>query len=62
MENKIETALTIVLVLFFILVGIFICYEINDFMTDYDCSTMPLNQFFQEKKCEKYWKYRNGDE
>lgn len=36
----------------------FIIYEVNDFVNDYRCSNMPINEFFQDKTCEKYWRYK----
>lgn len=48
-------------ILFLIIIGL-IFYGINwyiqDFLNDYRCSNMPLNEFFQDKSCIKYWRLR----
>lgn len=56
MNNKLKNILLTILVLFFFAFICFIIYEVNDFINDYKCSTMPINEFFQEPKCEKYWR------
>ena len=60
-EEKISYALESILILLIIIViGIFCfaAYELNDFYNDYRCSNLPYKEFFEDKKCEKYWKYR----
>lgn len=27
----------------------------KEMLNDYRCYNMPLNEFYQDKKCEKYW-------
>lgn len=29
-----------------------------DFANDYRCSNLPLNEFFQDESCKKYWRYK----
>lgn len=32
--------------------------EIKEMLNDYRCSQLPINEFFQDEKCERYWRYR----
>lgn len=32
--------------------------EIKEMLNDHRCYELSPNEFFQEKKCEKYWRYR----
>ncbi len=48
------TILIIVLIIIFILI-------FKEMLNDYRCSQLPLNEFFKDKQCERYWKYR-GEE
>lgn len=36
-----------------------VIYEVNDFLNDYRCSHLPINEFFQDETCEKYWRDNN---
>lgn len=58
MSNKLKNILLTILILFFFTFICLVIYEINDFITDYKCAQMPINDFFQEPKCKKYWGYR----
>ncbi len=56
--NKIENiCITVGILLFFAFVCLVIYIGI-DFANDYRCSNLPINEFFQDEKCEKYWRYR----
>ena len=35
--------------------------SIEDFRTDYICTQMSNEQFFNSKMCEKYWDYRRDN-
>ena len=58
MNKKIKNILLILLILFIFAFVCFIIYDVNDFIIDYNCSTMPLNEFFDNEMCQKYWRYR----
>lgn len=58
MNKKIKNILLILLILFIFAFVCFIIYEVNDFIIGYKCSTMPLNEFFDNEICQKYWRYR----
>ena len=58
MNKKIKNILLILLILFIFAFVCFIIYEVNDFIIDYMWSTMPLNEFFDNEMCQKYWRYR----
>ena len=57
LSSGIELAAIFLIIILIAMVG-FAIYEINDFYNDYRCSNLPLNEFFEDTKCEKYWKYR----
>lgn len=58
MSNKFKNTLLIILILLIFAFVCFIIYEVNDFIIDYKCSTMPLDEFFDNEMCQKYWRYR----
>lgn len=58
MENKIVNILFTIMILVLFAFVCFIIYEVNDFIIDYKCSTMPLNEFYDSEMCQKYWRYR----
>lgn len=57
-KEKILDALGIVCVSLFVIFVIWLCFEIKEMLNDYRCSNLPLNEFFQDEKCEKYWRYK----
>lgn len=54
----------VIKVLFYITISLIIILEIifiiefKEMLNDHRCYNLPLNEFFQDKKCEKYWRYR----
>ena len=65
MDEKIEKTLEIIsLILFiFIVIGFLVFVTITyEMLNDHRCYTMPLNEFYQDKRCEKYWDMRNWDD
>lgn len=58
MNKRINNILITIAILLFFAFICFLIYYVNDFITDYQCSTMPIDEFFQTEKCEKYWRYR----
>ena len=31
-------------------------------LNDHRCYNLPLNEFYQDKKCERYWNLKEWDE
>ena len=65
MEDKFEKIITIMgiivsIVIIFITI-IFTCIFL-EMLNDHRCYTMPLNEFYQDKRCEKYWDMRNWED
>ena len=58
MSDKLKNILLVIFILFMFTFVCFIIYEVNDFIVDYKCSTMPINEFFDNEMCQKYWRYR----
>lgn len=59
--NKLEKVLSILGIMLIILIAIgFIWFiiEVKEMLNDYRCSQLPINEFFQDEKCERYWGYR----
>ena len=59
--NKLEKVLSILGIMLIILIAIgFIWFiiEVKEMLNDYRCSQLPTNEFFQDEKCERYWRYR----
>lgn len=58
MKEKIDKVLKILIILTFILFCIgtilfFIAFK--EMLNDHRCYNLPPNEFFQDKKCERYW-------
>ena len=56
--NKILDVLGIILIILITLGAIWFIVEFKEMLNDYRCSQLPLNEFFQDESCEKYWRYR----
>lgn len=51
--------IVIILVVFLIVCGlIWFFFEVKEMLNDYRCTNLPINEFFQDEKCEKYWRYQ----
>lgn len=61
MEEKYEKILNILGIITISLIVIFIIFfiiEFKEMLNDHRCYTMPLNEFYKDKKCEKYWDFK----
>lgn len=56
-KNKIKNIGIAIGILLFFAITCLIIYEAIDFSNDYRCSNLPLNEFFQDESCKKYWRY-----
>jgi len=57
-SDKILTVLGVLATIIVLGVIIWFVVEFKEMLNDYRCSNLPLNEFFQDKECEKYWRYR----
>lgn len=63
MKDKLDKTLEIIAIITIILYIAFVIFftiEFKEMMNDHRCYNLPLNEFYQDKKCEKYWDMRNG--
>lgn len=58
LDKTLEIMATITIILYIAFV-IFFIIEFKEMMNDHRCYILPLNEFYQDKKCEKYWDMRN---
>ncbi len=59
--NKLEivlSAICILIIIFIAIISILFIFEIKEMLNDYRCSQLPINEFYKDKQCKKYWKYR----
>ncbi len=49
------SVLVITFIIWFIL-------EFKEMLNDHRCYNLPLNEFYQDKKCERYWNLKEWDE
>lgn len=56
--NKILDVLGIILIILITIGAICFIVEFKEMINDYRCSQLPINEFFQDEKCERYWRYR----
>lgn len=58
---KLEKLLSVLGIIIIILITIGVLWfvvEVKEMLNDYRCSQLPINEFFQDEKCERYWRYR----
>ncbi|WP_300954271.1 hypothetical protein [uncultured Clostridium sp.] len=56
--NKLEKVLNIMGIITIIVILIFTIWfvvEFREMLNDHRCYNLPLNEFYQDKKCERYW-------
>lgn len=59
--NKLEKVLNIMGVITIIVILIFTIWfviEFREMLNDHRCYNLPLNEFYQDKKCERYWDFK----
>ncbi len=59
--NKLEKILSVLGIITIILIAIgaiWFIFEVKEMLNDYRCSQLPINEFFQDEKCERYWRYK----
>lgn len=59
--SKLEKVLNVLGFITIILItigAIWFIFEVKEMLNDYRCSQLPINEFFQDEKCERYWRYR----
>lgn len=59
--EKLEKILKIMTITILILSVIFIIWfilEFKEMLNDHRCYNLPLNEFYQDKKCERYWDFK----
>lgn len=64
MEEKIEKVLNILAIITISLMVIFIivfAIAFKEMLNDHRCYNLPINEFYQDKKCEKYWNLKEWD-
>lgn len=57
-KNKFKNIGIAIGILLFFAITCLIIYETMDFLNDYRCSNLALDDFFQDKRCKKYWRYK----
>lgn len=59
--NKLEKVLNIMGIITIIVILIFTIWfvvEFKEMLNDHRCYNLPLNEFYQDKKCERYWDFK----
>lgn len=59
--NKLEKVLSVLGIITIILItigAIWFVFEVKEMLNDYRCSQLPIKDFFEDEKCENYWRYR----
>jgi hypothetical protein len=59
--DKLEKLLSVLGIIIIILITIGVIWfvvEVKEMLNDYRCSQLSINEFFQDEKCERYWRYR----
>lgn len=56
--NRLEKVLNIMGIITIIVILIFTIWfvvEFKEMLNDHRCYNLPINEFYQDKKCERYW-------
>lgn len=56
--EKVINVLAIITITLMVVFGIFFIIAFKEMLNDYRCGQLPINEFFQDEKCERYWDYR----
>jgi hypothetical protein len=56
--NKLLNILSVVIVILLVIGFIWLFFEIKEMLIDYRCSQLPINEFFKDNECKRYWRYR----
>ena len=59
--DKLEKAITIlgiIVIIAIIIFAIWFVIEFKEMLNDHRCYNLPLNEFYQDEKCERYWDFR----
>lgn len=59
--DKLEKSINILVVIVIIamlIFGIWFVIEFKEMLNDHRCYNLPLNEFYQDEKCERYWDFR----
>lgn len=61
MQEKYEKVLNIIGIITIVLIILFVVFfiiEFKEMLNDHRCYNLPPNEFYQDKKCERYWDLR----
>lgn len=56
--DKILNIAAIITIILFITFILFFIIAFKEMLNDHRCYNLPLNEFFQDEKCSKYWRYK----
>ena len=62
MWEKIETIICTIVIIFVISFAVFFIIAFKEMLNDYRCNNLPLNEFYEDKKCSRYWDIKKGEE
>lgn len=47
--------MTITILILSVIFMIWFVLEFKEMLNDHRCYNLPINEFYQDKKCERYW-------
>lgn len=59
--DKLEKAINnlgIIVIIAIIIFAIWFVIEFKEMLNDHRCYNLPLDEFYQDEKCERYWDFR----
>lgn len=56
--DKMSNVICVVIIMLITIGIIWFIIKFKEMLNDHRCYELPINEFFQDKKCEKYWKYK----
>nr|DAU50661.1 MAG TPA: hypothetical protein [Caudoviricetes sp.] len=65
MNEKIDEVLEIIVTIactFIVIAIIIFIIEFKEMLNDHRCYNLPLNEFFKDKRCERYWDMKKWSE
>lgn len=59
--DKLEKAINIlgiIVIIAMLIFAIWFVIEFKEMLNDHRCYNLPLDEFYQDEKCERYWDFR----
>lgn len=56
--KKAINILGVIVIIVMLIFAIWFVIEFKEMLNDHRCYNLPLDEFYQDEKCERYWDFR----